>query len=659
MLFRVYYIARTDSLVTGNISDLLSLLDSDKLKELQQQLGIEELLFVPGTLYCELYLISKDPEQTDTNEQEREQSLFSKLLSEVIPTLKFHHHDIQTVDGLKAASYFIRSAIGWLPDGQSHSHHGTEFRKALIFFREKGFVGIFLNRLYQRMLWLLEKIRIETDFFDHSMSVAPVTIELAGKIFGGLQKRNVLIIGANTEATSTAQALSDAGMNRIYCIAKKKQNEKQFLKVVPDTTIVSCEKNIFAAIAVDLILVFEDFCPAAIEKKNVQQLMTKHNHSPMMVIDLTANVSGSRQLKKMYNLFLFDRQDLNRIIQQNARSRRETDAKINQWIQTEIEQFYEWIESDERFHFGAMVGRSQQMQTVFELIVRIARTDITVLIQGDSGTGKELVAQAVHDESARAEKSFVIVNCGAITENLLESELFGHVRGAFTGAVSNKKGLFEEANSGTIFLDEIGELPPALQVKLLRFLQDGEIKRVGSNDMLHLNVRVIAATNRDLQEMTAQKKFRSDLFYRLNVIQIDLPSLHERTEDVPVLARYFLNKFSDRMKKTARKFTPEALQKLVSYHWPGNVRELENVVERAVALSVDSEIDIFDLPTFLKIEHTEDVDDSQKPSLKDMEKRYICETMEYCNGNYDEAARVLGIGRTTLWRKLKEYQLDG
>lgn len=240
--------------------------------------------------------------------------------------------------------------------------------------------------------------------------------------------------------------------------------------------------------------------------------------------------------------------------------------------------------------FAGIVGRSSKMLDVFRLVETVCRTNSTILLSGESGTGKELVARAIHTQSLRRDHPFVAVNCGALTETLLESELFGHVRGAFTGADTNKKGLIEVADKGTIFLDEIGEMSPTMQVKLLRVLQERKYRRVGGTDESAANIRVIAATNRDLAKMVGEGGFREDLFYRLNVIPIRLPALRERADDVPLVASHFLAKFTREMTKSLDGFTPEALALLVAYQWPGNVRELENVVERAVALETSDRV---------------------------------------------------------------------
>ncbi|RYZ33326.1 MAG: sigma-54-dependent Fis family transcriptional regulator, partial [Myxococcaceae bacterium] len=249
-----------------------------------------------------------------------------------------------------------------------------------------------------------------------------------------------------------------------------------------------------------------------------------------------------------------------------------------------------------RSQFEDLIGQSSQMRAVFKLVETVSHSTATVLIQGESGTGKELVARAIHYRSARRDKPFVAVNCSALTETLLESELFGHVKGSFTGATGNKKGLFEAADGGTIFLDEIGDVPPATQVRLLRVLQEGEVKRVGANEPVKVDVRVIAATHVDLSRAKEQGKFREDLFYRLNVITIDLPPLRDRPEDVPLLAHHFLKVYTGKADKKVNGISPRAMEALTCNRWTGNVRELENVIERAVVLTANEAIDVEDLP---------------------------------------------------------------
>ena len=316
-------------------------------------------------------------------------------------------------------------------------------------------------------------------------------------------------------------------------------------------------------------------------------------------------------------------------------------------------------EVHQRFEFSNIIGKSKSMQEVFELIRRVARSTSTVLIEGKSGTGKELVAKAIHYNSPRNSRPFVAINCSAITETLLESELFGHMKGSFTGAVANKKGLFEEAQGGTIFLDEIGEISAALQVKLLRVLQDHEIRRVGGNQSLKVDVRVIAATNRDLAEAVRQKEFRDDFYYRLNVVTIHLPALRERVEDIPILAQHFLAKYTKESGAAVTQISKETMRALMQYPWPGNIRELENVIERAITLGAEEEIRLEDLPDSLRREEGGSQLDAipVEMSMQDVEKAHIERVLRHTGGQVSQAARLLGIDRRTIYRKMQAYNI--
>ena len=314
----------------------------------------------------------------------------------------------------------------------------------------------------------------------------------------------------------------------------------------------------------------------------------------------------------------------------------------------------------ERYGREGVIAQSRSMQTVLALVERVAPTDATVLIQGESGTGKEVIAKAVHHASTRAARAFVAVNCGAVPEALLESELFGYMRGAFTGAGANKPGLFEEADGGTLFLDEIAEMPAALQVKLLRTLQSGEVRRLGATQPMTIDVRVIAATNGDLATLISQGSFREDLFYRLNVIQVLLPPLRERREDIPALAEHFLARSGGKLGRELR-LSPPALERLLRYPWPGNVRELENAMERAAILARTDAIAPDDLPPHVAVGLQLGPSPAlpRQVSLADAERAHILQTLERFGRNHSGAAEALGIGRTTLWRKLKEYGITG
>jgi two-component system response regulator HydG len=303
------------------------------------------------------------------------------------------------------------------------------------------------------------------------------------------------------------------------------------------------------------------------------------------------------------------------------------------------------------------------MSEVLKMIEQVARLDSTVLITGESGTGKELAARALHALSPRKDKPLVIVNCGAIPENLQESELFGHTKGSFTGAHADKRGLFDEAHGGTAFLDEVGELTPMAQVKMLRFLQNGEVRRVGTTTSRNLDVRIIAATNRDLEKSVKDGAFREDLYYRLNVIPIELPPLRERREDIPPLVQHFMRRIADRMGAgQAPAISPRAMDLLMKHPWRGNVRELENIIERAAALDRDGILGMDDLP-FGDPQRSEDriIDRARRGalSLAELEKEYILEVLAESGGSRKNTAKRLGITTATLWRKLKQYEKEG
>lgn len=305
-----------------------------------------------------------------------------------------------------------------------------------------------------------------------------------------------------------------------------------------------------------------------------------------------------------------------------------------------------------------MIGDSPPMRELAAMIRAVAPSEASVLILGESGTGKELVAKALHDGSPRKARPMVTVNCAALAENLLESELFGHEKGAYTGAQRQRDGRFVQADGGTLFLDEIGEMAPALQAKLLRALQQGEVQRLGSDRSIRVDVRVLAATNRDLEAEVRDGGFREDLYYRLNVIALRVPALRERPEDIPLLARHFLHRFAERNRKSYRGFSPRVMDLMLHYDWPGNVRELENVVERAVILSPGEFVTENDLPATLRGSEKSATGPSGGQSLEDAEREAIARTLEQVGNNKSEAARVLGVTRVTLRSKMKKFGLD-
>jgi transcriptional regulator with PAS, ATPase and Fis domain len=315
----------------------------------------------------------------------------------------------------------------------------------------------------------------------------------------------------------------------------------------------------------------------------------------------------------------------------------------------------------ERYRFDNLVGSSPGMVAVYRTVARVAETDSTVLIQGESGTGKELIARAIHANSTRSSGPFVAIDTGSLAESLLESELFGHERGAFTGAIASKKGLLEQAHAGTCFLDEIADLSPVMQSKLLRSLQEREIRRVGSETPRAIDVRIIAASKKNLKPLVEAGTFREDLYYRLEVVTIMLPPLRDRTDDIPPLSQYFVDKYGRSNKeKPIAGISPEAMTLLTQYPWPGNVRELEHVIERAIALSPHPIITPEDLPETIRNATAQDQARARGwATLDEMEKDYILRVLEAHHQDHGQASAVLGIHRKTLLRKLRQYGQDG
>jgi DNA-binding NtrC family response regulator len=312
----------------------------------------------------------------------------------------------------------------------------------------------------------------------------------------------------------------------------------------------------------------------------------------------------------------------------------------------------------ETFDSTKLIGSSGKIKEIMEIIERVASTRATVLIEGESGTGKELVANTIHYNSSVSGGPFIKVNCSALAEGVLESELFGHEKGAFTGALYMKKGRFELADSGTLFLDEIGDLPPSIQVKLLRFLQESEFERVGGTKTMQVNVRIISATNKNLEQLVKEGKFRDDLFYRLKVVSLHVPSLRERREDIPPIVEYHLNKFVDIHNKPIKSISSDAMNIIKSYDWPGNIRELMNCLESSVVMTLGDQITAESLPAFLTMRKHAPAAGESAQNLSEMEKNAILEVLDKVGGNKAKAAKTLGIGLRTLYRKLQQYDME-
>ena len=402
-------------------------------------------------------------------------------------------------------------------------------------------------------------------------------------------------------------------------------------------------KEIFHKSGYDLVL-----CDILMPDGNGLEVLksVKQAEPGAAVIMMTAYTSTKTAIEAMklgaydYIPKPFDVEEI-KVIIEKALEKTELQAE-NVYLRKELEQ---------RYAFSNIVGRSSRMQKVFSLIERVAKTNSTVLIFGESGTGKELIARALHYESPRAKNRFLSINCGALPETLLESELFGHTRGAFTGAVRDKKGLFQEAAGGTLFLDEIGEMTLAMQVKLLRALQERKIRRVGDNREIDIDVRIITATNRDLKEMISTGTFREDLYYRINVIPIQLPPLRQRTGDIPLLVDFFINKYGEEMSIEPPKVSAEAMKNLESYRWPGNVRELENAIERALALCDGSIISSEDIPMHLAMREGSFGDGITLPKegldleahLDEIRRHLMSQALEQTAGVQTQAAELLGM----------------
>ena len=379
----------------------------------------------------------------------------------------------------------------------------------------------------------------------------------------------------------------------------------------------------------------------------------KKLYPELEVILLTAHGNipdGVQAIKNGAFDYITKGDDNNKIIPLISRAMAQAKKNVGEKVKTEETQ---------SFSFDAIKGKSEGMQQAVALARKVSATDVTVLLTGETGTGKEVFAQAIHRNSLRKENAFVAVNCSAFSKDLLESEIFGHKAGSFTGAMKDKKGLFEVADNGTIFLDEIGEMAFELQAKLLRILETGEYIKIGDTKPTRVNVRIIAATNRNLPEEIAKGRFREDLFYRLSVFQVHLPPLRERAGDIRLLAKAFVKNFSAQLSRPVTEITPDFLATLELQPWKGNIRELRNVIERSLIVCEGEQLTIADLPLDIQNAHYEQSDEETPGSfeLSAMERRHIARVLEYTKGNKTEAARLLKIGLTTLYRKIEEYRI--
>ncbi len=405
-----------------------------------------------------------------------------------------------------------------------------------------------------------------------------------------------------------------------------------------------------AAVLLDLMM------PEVDGVEVLKELVRRHPRLPVIILTADDDISRAVEVTKLgaYD-YLVKPVDKNRLLTTLAR------ALSHGSLENEVERLK--TELSDRYHLRNIIGSSAAMRRVYDQIEKVLESEITVFISGESGTGKELVARAIHHASTRSDGPFVDVNCAAIPEGLQESELFGHEKGAFTGAVSDHPGKFEQPAGGTIFLDEVGEMSPSAQARLLRVLQERVLQRVGGTKKINLDVRVISASNRDLTAMVEDGSFRQDLFYRLVVFPIELPPLRDRREDIPLLVAHFLEKYARDASKRVAQVDPRAMEALAAHGWPGNVRELENVIHRSLLVSAGLELGLEDLPKGLgegapptRTASSQPLDEATM-SLEDLEKAAIVRALENNRGNLSDVARQLGIGRSTLYRKLEQYGL--
>ncbi len=447
----------------------------------------------------------------------------------------------------------------------------------------------------------------------------------------------------------------EQSMREFLEIMLKKEGYKVFLAPNGEEVVKMIEKDIFDLVLLDIRMPKLDGISALKKIKSV--------NPETIVIMITAYASADSAIQAMkegaydYITKPFKVDEIKLIIR-NALEKKQ--------LQNENRLLKKMVK--ERYHFDNIIGQSPKMLDLYDLLEKVSPTKTNILITGESGTGKELVAKAIHLNSPRRDKPFVTLNCGAIPESLIESELFGHMKGAFTDAIATKKGLFEVADEGTIFLDEISELPLLMQVKLLRVLQDKEFKRVGGTEDIRVDVRIISATNKDLEEEVREKRFREDLFYRLNVIQIKLPPLRERREDIPLLAEHFLKKYSTELNKNITKISPEALQILLQYDYPGNVRELQNIIERAVALETGIELSSKNLHSYLNeqppvkkglfdLEIPKEGIDLERV-VEDLERTLLLKALDKTKGIKKKAAELLHINFRSMRYRLEKYGLN-
>lgn len=516
-----------------------------------------------------------------------------------------------------------------------------KFEDNILSGEDESKIGPISSRLFRDVKATIKRVISTTTLKFGVVDKISASADLAEKIFGELHDKKALVYGKADFRNEVVDTLTDRGIDSINIVEQFNWLSDAFKEtdifVIGETNVTNDDIN----------------------KDDLIELL-KSKSTPFLIIDFGESPQSYSDLSKFGDFFYTQASSLDPVISRNLIIRKDAVRDVEKLIESAVERFKLWTESDKWDVSKSIVARSHSMQEVFDLIDRVASSDATLLISGETGTGKELVAKAVHRSGPRADKPFIAVNCGAIPENLLESTLFGYIKGAFTGADSDRLGMFQGADGGVLFLDEIAELPLSLQVKLLRALQDSEIQPVGSYETTLVDVRVIAATNKHLFERVESGLFRQDLYYRLNVVEITVPPLRERPEDILALAEHFLKEQSQRNGGKLLTLHENTTNLLKTYGWPGNVRELQNVIERVAILSTSAVILPSELPNSILDPAKHDVfeEKDDHPTLEKVEQEYIREVLLKHNFNYTKVADTLGIGRTTLWRKMKKYGMD-
>lgn len=606
-----------------------------------------ETLFVNSSHSIEVFSVTDD--ETKTREK-LENFLLTRLnLKKNAQDIRFH-----LLEGPDAVRHFFQLSLGLEPFIQDPQNEFIEnASKSIAIANECGNAAHVLNRLFQTALMLAGKLEQSGLSFDYSF-ISKQIENLAQKIFGPLHSVDLMVVGSNELSQVVLKSMGTESLRHLYFLHRSSSLISKLAQSAGGQ-VVNPEDVDDKLANVQVVLRMNQNFASHFSAAILQKIMSARKNQPLLIINLDTTVVPEASLSKIYNLFVYDLTDF-----QQHKTSKDGIGYARELIENELKQFFTWFYSKEHYRFGDIIGKSKPMEHILELIARISQTNITVLIEGESGTGKELVARAIHENSPRRNKPFIVVNCGALPDTLLESELFGHVRGAFTGAEFQKKGLLEEADGGTLMLDEIGDTSPAFQVKLLRVLQQGEMRRLGSNEVRKIDVRIIAATNKHLDELVQKESFRKDLYYRLNVVQIDIPPLRAHPEDILLLADHFIAKYGEKLKKRVIGLDKEAGKLILNYSWPGNVRELENAIERSVALCIGHTILPEDLPPQVRNFSNSPMifDDNAILPLKELEKQHIARALRFYHWDYEKTARQLGIGRTTLWRKMKEYGIE-